>query len=185
MYVKTAEGFINPEALLTNFGLEIRPQVILSIARFEFDNQIHALEEVINRPREGDLIYFPLNKRSFQINFVNDKPFFYQHGKLQMYDCTCELYEYSNERFETGIEEIDEMYFNFSFNAFDHALLDHNGLALTDETGNILVRETLQDKEDEFDPLVDNTEIEEESDREGSNTLIDWSENNPFSEGRY
>lgn len=191
MYLKNAEGFINPEALMTNFGLEIRPNIIMSVARFEFDNEITTLENAINRPREGDLIYFPLNKRIFQINYVDDKPFFYQHGKLQMYDLTCELYEYSNERFQTGLAEIDDLWTNFSFNAYDYAILTSDGKAIATSDMDIITRSDLASNQDAYDPLADNDEIEIESDRDNANnslSVIDWSETNPWAEsddGKY
>lgn len=155
MYMKNAEGFMNNEALMTNFGLEIRPQIVLSVARFEFDNVITALENALVRPREGDLVYFPINNRTFQINFVDDKPFFYQHGKLQMYDITCELFEYSGEVFTTGIAEIDIISDTYTANTTTFKIPN--------------------------DPLADNDPLETGSARDdANNTLIDWSENNPF-----
>jgi len=186
MYVLTAEGFLQNEAVITQFGLEVRPEIKLAVGRLEFDNEISTLEQALNRPREGDLVYFPLNKRTFQINFVDDKPFFYQHGKLQVYDLTCELYEYSNERFETGITEIDEIQSKLSFNAYDHGIIiGANGEIMTDHLGNIIVRETLEGNRETYDALTDNVVLEDLSDREGANTLIDWDESNPFASGRY
>lgn len=159
MYMRNAAGFVGSEALMTNFGLEIRPQIIMSVARFEFDNVITALENDIKRPNEGDLVYFPINNRTFEIMFVDDKPFFYQHGKLQMYDLTCELFEYSSEIFTTGIAEIDRIHTTYTAN-----------------TDTFVIQN---------DELADNTPIETESDRDGANTLIDWSANNPFDEGKW
>ena len=103
-----------------------------------------------------------------------------------MYDLTCELYEYSNEPFTTGIEEIDEIYTKLSFNAYDHGIvIGANGEVMTDQDGNILVRETLEGNRETYDSLTDNVVLEDLSDREGANTLINWDESNPFAEGKY
>ena len=76
------------------------------------------------RPNEGDLIYFPLNDRCFEIKFVNKYEMFYQLGALQTWEVTCELFEYSNETFNTGIPEIDIIQSKFSMNALDFSIKD-------------------------------------------------------------
>ena len=58
-------------------------------------------------PREGDLIYFPLGERLFEIKRVEAEKPFYQLGKTYVYELLCELYEYENEDINTTIEEID------------------------------------------------------------------------------
>jgi hypothetical protein len=62
-----------------------------------------------NRPTEGDLIYFPLVKKLFEIKFVEHEQVFYQTGRLQTYDIRCELFEYSSEQIDTGISDIDSI----------------------------------------------------------------------------
>ena len=61
-----------------------------------------------NRPKEGDLIYFPLGDRLFEIKYVeHEKPFYQLQGKYT-YQLTCELFQYENEVIDTGIDEIDD-----------------------------------------------------------------------------
>lgn len=59
------------------------------------------------RPFEGDLVYFPFNKKVFQITFVEHEAPFYPGGIIPQYQMVCDLLEYSNEIFNTGIPEID------------------------------------------------------------------------------
>lgn len=189
-YVKTVDGFVGQQSFMSKFGLEIRDEVIISIARTTFDNEVLNHENITQtRPLEGDLIYFPLNKKAFDITFVDNKPFFYQFGKLQMYDCTCQLFEYSNELFSTGIPEIDSLQEKYSFETFDYAIKTESGtgnnvLVTESGTGNTaIVNELYNWNEDNYDPLSDNDRLEDESNRDGSpanTSLIDWSENNPF-----
>ena len=58
-------------------------------------------------PHEGDLIYFPITKALFQILFIEDEAIFYQTGQLQSYDMLCEMFTYSDQKFDTGIDTID------------------------------------------------------------------------------
>ena len=60
-----------------------------------------------SRPREGDLVYFPLGQRLFEIKFVEHEDPFYQLGKNYVYQLKCELFEYEDEVIDTSIEAID------------------------------------------------------------------------------
>lgn len=187
IYVKSSDGFMGSEAIISSFGLDIRPQVILSVSRFQFENNILVEESDLGRPREGDLIYFPMNTRLFEIKFVDNKPFFYQGGKLQMYDLTCELYEYSGERFSTGILAIDSIEEKLSIDILQFALHDRNQDTILDREGNIIVTRDWGVNEDAYDALQINDELQSESNVSSNNTtsLLDWSEDNPFAEGTW
>lgn len=113
MYIKNVEGFEGEGEFLSRFGLDIRDQITftVSIRRFELLSA-HELTAPLTsvafaRPREGDLIYFPLNKKLFQIQFVEHESLFYTSGTLPVYDLRCELFVYNNQAITTGIEEID------------------------------------------------------------------------------
>ena len=166
---------------MSKFGLEIRDQMVFSVARRTFANDITREEESLIRPREGDLLYFPLNKKCFEIKYVNNKPFFYQLGDLQMFDMDCELYEYSNERFLTGIPEIDALQLQHSFNSIDYGLKTENGFVLLTEDGDYLMTEQYDDIQELFDPLADNNRLRDEIIEDD---IIDFSENNPFAESQ-
>ena len=109
MYIRNVNGFEVDGEFLSKFGVEVRDQITFSIAVRVFENEIgRTLKR--DRPIENDLVWFPFNGALYQIKYVNKKPIFYQMGALQMYDVVCELYEYSNEVFTTGIEIIDNTY---------------------------------------------------------------------------
>lgn len=179
VYIKSTEGFGGQGSFFSKFGLEIRDQVIFSIARRSFEIEVTREEAEMLRPREGDLLYFPLNKKCFEIKYVDNKPFFYQLGELQMYDLTCELYEYSNETLNTGIEDIDKLQKNFSMNAIDFGILAETNKVLKTNNGDYLVTNKFQDTIEDFDPLADNKRIGNEV---TDDSVIDWSESNPFAD---
>jgi len=74
----------------------------------------------INRPQEGDLIYFPMVSKIFEIKFVEHEQIFYQTGRLQTYDVRCELFEYSSERISTGNTEIDVIESTYSLDTLGY-----------------------------------------------------------------
>ena len=80
MYVKSVDGFEGEGDFVSRFGLEIRDQVVFSVARRRFDN-LDITEQ--DRPLEGDVIFFPLNKKLYEIRFVEHESMFYQFGKLE------------------------------------------------------------------------------------------------------
>lgn len=106
MYVKSVDGFEGEGDFLSKFGLQIRDSVTMTMAQRVYETEIGRNTE-INRPREGDLIYLPLNRKFFEIQHVEHEAIFYQMGSLQTYDLRAELFEYSGERFLTGQDELD------------------------------------------------------------------------------
>lgn len=182
IYIKSVEGFGGQQSFMSKFGLEIRDEVIFSVARRTFASDVTREQAEIVRPREGDLIYFPLNKKAFEIKYVDNKPFFYQLGDLQMFEMTCELFEYSNEIFTTGIAEIDSLQTNYSIDALDYSLTTQQSDVLTTYGGDYIVTQQYYNNQKEFDPLVDNNEIDSKITQDN---IIDWTESNPFAEGKY
>lgn len=179
MYVKNVMGFQGEGDFMSKFNLQIRDQMTLTIARRTFFDEIGNVES-IDRPQEGDLIYFPLNKKIFVVKFVEHEAIFYQMGSLQTYDLNCELWEYSNEVLNTGIDEIDKFQKKYSFDMSVYGLLTENGYVLKDEDGYDLIQEQYNFSTQVGDSLEDNIEIQNEADG-----ILDFSERDPFSEGVY
>src|SRR5210317_558390 len=93
MYIKNVEGFEGEGDFLSKFNIQIRDEITLTVANRTFQNEVGA-EEVLVRPREGDLIYMPLTAKVYVIKYAeHEAPNFYQLGALQCYDLRCELFE--------------------------------------------------------------------------------------------
>jgi len=113
-YVQNYEGFAGSGDLMTKFGVRTTDELTLVISRERYDDFVSVFYEdgadetkLTSRPKEGDLIYFPLSDSLFEVKFVEHEQPFYQLGKLYMYQLTCELYEYEDAVIDTSIEEID------------------------------------------------------------------------------
>lgn len=109
MYIESADGFEGDGDFVSKFGLEIRDSVSLVFAKKRFEQVVTVNEASIPKPREGDLIYFPLSKGLFEIKFVEHENPFYQLGKLHTYKVSCELFVYSHEEIDTGYSDIDAL----------------------------------------------------------------------------
>ena len=130
MYVKSVDGFEGEGDFVSRFGLEIRDQVVFSVARRRFDN-LDITEQ--DRPLEGDVIFFPLNKKLYEIRFVEHESMFYQFGKLPIFDLTCELFQYDDQRIDTGVEDIDEIEDKLAY-SINLSMGDGSGAYVDDET---------------------------------------------------
>ena len=118
-YVNTYDGYSGAGDILTKFGMSLKDEVTLTISKERFEDFISpflAAEDdgtgdsaivLPTRPREGDLIYFPLGQRLFEVKFVEHEQPFYQLGKNYVYELKCELFEYEDEVIDTSIDEID------------------------------------------------------------------------------
>ena len=111
MYMETTEGFAGEQELVSKFGLEIREDTTFVIAKRRWQNQVDnkATTIVEGRPNEGDLIYVPLMNSFFEIQFVEDQEPFFQLGNLPVYKLRCQLYEYTGEDLDTGVDTIDDI----------------------------------------------------------------------------
>ena len=221
MFTDSVEQFGGEGDFLSKFGVEIRDTLELTV----MVNRFQTLN--IGRPKEGDLIFFPFNKQLFEVMFVEDEQIFYTLGKKFVYRLKLELFEYSNQMINTGIEDIDNIQYKNAYsielttttgsgnyvvgeNAFQGADLssatakgrvaswENNTLELIDVVGKFVegvnvvgdggasyeidLPDNYEDVELDIpnDPLSDNIDYEKEADK-----VIDFSENNPFSEEDY
>ena len=113
-YMDNYEGYLGQGTILSKFGIEDKDDCTLIISRERYENYIAPLIrdlpniELTDRPKEGDLIYFPLGERLFEIKFVEHEKPFYQLKKNYVYTLTCELFRYEDEVIDTDVDEIDE-----------------------------------------------------------------------------
>ena len=114
-YVENYEGYADNTTLLSKFGIQSTQEINLIVSRERFETYISPLiknEQNIklsSRPKEGDLIYFPLGDRLFEIKFVEHEKPFYQLQKNYVYLFKCELFRYEDEVIDTGVESIDDI----------------------------------------------------------------------------
>lgn len=126
MYLENVDGFDGQGAFIQKFGLMMEQSATLVVARRRWEQLVGRYGDTIipSRPCEGDLIYFPLTDGLFEIKFVSHQDPFYQIGKLFVYKLQVELFQYSSEKLETGVEEIDVFE---TLKSFDVDVLD-NGI---------------------------------------------------------
>ena len=112
-YVENYDGYAGAGDVLTKFGMSLRDEVTLTISKERFEEFIAPFMdadddiELSSRPREGDLVFFPLGQRLFEIKFVEHEEPFYQLGSNYVYKLKCELFEYEDEVIDTSIDAID------------------------------------------------------------------------------
>ena len=115
-YLMNIDGYAGSGDVLTKFGIRVTDEATFVISKERFEEAVAPfLEqqeddyELSNRPKEGDLIFFPLGKRMFEIKFVEHERPFYQLQKNYVYQLQCELFEYEDEVIDTNVNAIDEV----------------------------------------------------------------------------
>ena len=113
-YVDTYDGYEGQGTILSKFGVQPLNDLNLIISKERFETYISPLiknlpdVKLSTRPKEGDLIWFPLGDRLFEIKFVEHEKPFYQLQKTYVYELRCELFRYEDEVVDTGVDEIDD-----------------------------------------------------------------------------
>ena len=115
-YIEDATGFRGDGDMFSKFGVRISDQVTFIISRERFTAAVDDNAQLIveGRPNEGDLIHLPMANKTFEIQFVEHEVPFYQLGKVHVWGLRCELFEYSDEDFNTGVTEVDALEVNFA-----------------------------------------------------------------------
>jgi len=117
MLLQNVTGFADGAEFVSKFGLRITDEVVFRVSTRRWDQVVAAEQPTLTydgRPNEGDLLYFPLTQDIYEIKFVEKESPFFQFGKIQFYTLTAELYELGSDDFNTGVEEIDDVEFQFA-----------------------------------------------------------------------
>ena len=205
LYIKSFDGFAGQEDFLSKFGLQIDESVTFVVSQKRFTQSLktsiiteysyNMLTEdgdellsnrndvseydydAIVRPREGDIIWVPMLKAMYEIKFTQNIENFYQLGKLYTYELRCDRLEYSSERIDTDVTEIDEIEDQYSLsNTNNEKLLDEDTFLFLHEDDTFIINEA---------DVVVAAEISADNEEIGQkiidDDILDFSEQNPFS----
>lgn len=179
MYLTNIEGWEGNGELFTKFGIQVTDQATFVVSKRRWEDTVGSVPEELlqipTRPAEGDLIYFPKSNSMFEIKFVQHLNPFYQLGKFYIYSMQCELYQYSSEKFNTGIEEIDAAEKEFTQDLLEYNILTQSGDVLLLQSGYSIVQEVFGTRKQV--PFSDNESFESEG-----LDILDFTAINPFGE---
>ena len=193
MYVDNTDGYMGEQEIIKKFGLELRDDIKFTVSKLRWETLISNNSDLQTtlRPNEGDLVYFPTTKAFFEIQFVEHEQPFYQQSALPVYKLSCTKFEYSSERIDTGITEIDAtedalstdtMAFQFSLETGTSAT---GAITLESDIGDInyLINESFTMATQQ--PVDQGKAFETAAGTNTSSTdddILDFSERNPFGE---
>ena len=190
MYVDNTDGYMGEQEIIKKFGLELRDDIVFTVSKLRWETLISNNSDLQTtlRPNEGDLVYFPTTKAFFEIQFVEHEQPFYQQSALPVYKLSCTKFEYSSERIDTGITEIDSTEDSLSTDTMNFQF------SLENETGSFVMESSVgaidylinEDFTMATQQPVDQGQAFETA--AGTNTsstaddILDFSERNPFGE---
>ena len=206
MLLINVEGFGSPSEFISKFGLRITDEITMVVSQNRWSQVFQEFADVTTvdgRPNEGDIVFVPLLKSYFEIQFVEDQEPFYQLGNLPVYKLKVTRWEYSSEEINTGNEVLDQTEDKYSLNELAHrftleygqeALTGRGSIVLEDyhdySTGQpaFLMNETYTGAEvvATQSPYAQNLDMNTEAgyDTVGdlSDDILDFTERNPFGE---
>lgn len=108
-YLESFNDFEGNSEFFSKFGLEIQKSARMAIARRTFEQNLPT--DLRNLPKEGDLIWMPVQQKLLEIRRVEEEKNFFQAGKLApyMFGLNIETFKYNGELINTGIEVIDKV----------------------------------------------------------------------------
>lgn len=182
MYLDNIEGYEGQKEMMTRFGLDMQDEATWVVSKRRFEQLISTDQNLIvtTRPNEGDLIYFPLAKKLFEISFVDQDDPFYQIANLPVFKMRCRTFEYSSEALDTGVSEIDAIETSESMDALGYQIVLETATEsgtnhLITEDGAFIVQEDYNI--DTIDTSSDSEYFETQGD-----SILDFTERNPFGE---
>ena len=121
-YLNNYEGYAKGSDVMSKFGINLQNEITLTISRERYEDFIAPFQfnstnlsgardgdiDFGTRPKEGDLIWFPLGERLFEIKQVEHESPFFQLGKNYTYELQCELYQIQDDIIDTNVAGIDE-----------------------------------------------------------------------------
>ena len=191
-YMETTEGFAGEQEIINKFGLEIREDTTFMISKRRFNQAVDEKATLVKegRPNEGDIIYYPLMNKFFEISFVEDQEPFFQLGNLPVYKLRARTWEYSSERLDTGVTDIDSAEDQYSIDMLSHQF------SLEDGTGALqLENDSVSGDKNYFineeyniqtqSTYADNLDLDSQAGfntADTSDDILDFTERNPFGE---
>ena len=189
MYVNNVDGFMGEQEIIKKFGLELRDDIKFTVSKLRWERLVGSNSDLtVDRPQEGDLVYFPTTNAFFEIQFVEHEQPFYQQSALPVYKLSCTRFEYSSERLDTGISTIDSVETSLSTDTMQFQF------SLENETGSFVLESSIGAIDylinEDFTMATQATNdqgqiFETEAGTTTSSTaddILDFSERNPFGE---
>ena len=189
MYVDNTDGYMGEQEIIKKFGLELRDDIVFTLSKLRWEMLVKNNNDLVaDRPQEGDLVYFPTTNAFFEIQFVEHEQPFYQQSALPVYKLSCTKFEYSSERIDTGITEIDSTEDSLSTDTmnFQFSLENETGAFVMESSVGAIDYLINEDFTMATQQPVDQGQAFETA--AGTNTsstaddILDFSERNPFGE---
>jgi hypothetical protein len=184
VYIENFEGPEGESEIIARFGLELRDNYTFRISKKRWEAEIGKLGVTIvhSRPNEGDLIFIEFGqsqKELYEVKFVEHEKPFYQLDRITTYDLKCEMYQYSNELFRTGIPAIDSISQEVAIDSLLYTMASEAGEDLITENGSLIGSEHWNDETQEKNRYATNADFKEEA----GGFVNSWNPNDPFGDG--
>lgn len=111
IYINTYDSYEGQREFFSKFQMSINDEITFSINPNLFKHQCDGSE-----PREGDLLYFPMDNSLFELIWVEPRDPFYQMGQNAIRKITAQKFVYSGEEINPVLQNNN---MDFDFNVSD------------------------------------------------------------------
>jgi hypothetical protein len=133
-WIETFDGFEGDGDIISRLGIRAHDEMRIKISAKAFTENTG-----MRVPRDGDIIYNPMNKEVFEIKFVEHESQFYPLGTRMSYVLRCETIEPSREKIDIpeitdaiGLNDLQETPEEHMPNHADNVLLQEEAAPIID-----------------------------------------------------
>lgn len=100
-YLESFDGYSGQNEFFSKFGMSVNDEITLQINPSLFNQQTGI------SPKEGDLLYFPMDKALFEITWCTPRDQFYQNGILQIQKIQAQKFVYQHEKIDAKLQNTE------------------------------------------------------------------------------
>ena len=100
-YLESFDGYSGQNEFFSKFGMSVNDEITLQINPSLFNQQTGIF------PKEGDLLYFPMDKALFEITWCTPRDQFYQNGILQIQKIQAQKFVYQHEKIDAKLQNTE------------------------------------------------------------------------------
>ena len=100
-YLESFDGYSGQNEFFSKFGMSVNDEITLQINPSLFNQQTGIF------PKEGDLLYFPMDTALFAITWCTPRDQFYQNGILQIQKIQAQKFVYQHEKIDAKLQNTE------------------------------------------------------------------------------
>ena len=99
VYIETFDGYEGQNDFFSKFGMQVNDEMTFTLSPSLFRHQVDG-----EKPKESDLLYFPMDNSLFELTWIEENQPFHQLGQDSQMKCTAQKFIYSGEEIDVKFD---------------------------------------------------------------------------------